>query len=66
VSAASQKSHTGKISALSLQNTHVKRTSCYKSANKLLQICSQTVDKLSSHCLFPVVVTSLEQALNNL
>jgi hypothetical protein len=41
-------------------------TSCYRSANKLLQICSQAVDKLSSHCLFPVVVTSLEQAVNNL
>ena len=45
---------------------HVKRTSCYRSANKLLQICSQAVDKLCSHCLFPVVVTSLEQAVNNL
>jgi hypothetical protein len=43
-----------------------KRTSCYKSANKLLQICSQAVDKLCSHCLFPVIVTSLEQAVNNL
>jgi hypothetical protein len=32
----------------------------------LLQICSQAVDKLYSHCLFPVVVTSLEQAVNNL
>jgi hypothetical protein len=30
---------------------------CYKSG-------SQAVDKLSSHCLFPVVVTSLEQAVN--
>ena len=37
-----------------------------RSANKLLQIGSQVVDKLSSHCLFPVVVTSLEQAVNNL
>jgi hypothetical protein len=36
------------------------------SANKLLQICSQAVDKLCSHCLFPVVVTSVEQAVNNL
>ena len=35
-------------------------------ANKLLQICSQAVDKLCSHCLFPVVGTSLEQAVNNL
>jgi DNA/RNA-binding domain of Phe-tRNA-synthetase-like protein len=34
--------------------------------HKLLQICSQAVDKLCSHCLFPVVVTSLEQAVNNL
>jgi hypothetical protein len=41
-------------------------TSCYKSANKLLQICSQAVNKLSSHCLFPVVATSLKQAVNNL
>jgi hypothetical protein len=39
--------------------THVK-------THKLLQICSQAVDKLSSHCLFPVVVTSLKQAVNNL
>ena len=39
--------------------THVK-------THKLLQICSQAVDKLSSHCLFPVVVTSLEQAVSNL
>jgi hypothetical protein len=31
------------------------QTSCYKS-----------VHKLCSHCLFPVVVTSLEQAVNNL
>jgi hypothetical protein len=29
------------------------QTSCYMSANKLLQICSQAVDKLCSHCLFP-------------
>jgi hypothetical protein len=27
---------------------------------------TQGVDKLCSHCLFPVVVTSLEQAVNNL
>jgi hypothetical protein len=45
---------------------HVKRTSCYRSANKLLQICSQAVDKLCSHCLFLVVGTSLEQTVNNL
>jgi hypothetical protein len=38
--------------------THVK-------THKLLQTCSQAVDKLCSHCLFPVV-TSLEQAVNNL
>ena len=42
------------------------QTSCYRSANKLLQICSQAVNKLCPHCLFPVVVTSLEQAVNNL
>jgi hypothetical protein len=42
------------------------QTTCYNSANKLLQICSQAVNKLCSHCLFPVVVTSLEQAVNNL
>jgi hypothetical protein len=36
-------------------------------ANKLLQICSQAVDKLCSHCLsYIVAVTSLEQAVNNL
>jgi hypothetical protein len=33
--------------------------------NKLLQICSQTV-AVCSHCLFPVVGTSLEQVVNNL
>ena len=43
-----------------------KRTSCYKFTNKLLQICLQAVSKLSSHCLFPVVITSLEQAVDNL
>jgi hypothetical protein len=40
-------------------------SSANTSANKLLQICSQVVE-LCSHCLFPVVVTSLEQAVNNL
>jgi hypothetical protein len=44
--------------------THVCTT--HGKTHKLLQICSQAVDKLSSHCLFPVVVTSLEQAGNNL
>jgi hypothetical protein len=48
---------------VSRKNTQVQ---CYKTAYKLLQICSQAVDKLCSHCLFPVVVTSLEQAVNNL
>jgi hypothetical protein len=36
---------------------------------KLLQICSQAIDKLCSHyrqVVFPVVVTSLEHAVNNL
>jgi hypothetical protein len=42
--------------------THVKTHKLYRSANKLLQICSQVVDKLCSHCLFLDVVTSLEQA----
>jgi hypothetical protein len=37
-----------------------------KSANKLSQIYSQAVDKLCSHCLFPVIEKSLEQAVNNL
>ena len=45
---------------------YVKRTSCYRSANKLFQICSQADDKLCSHCLFLVAVTSLEQAVSNL
>ena len=48
------------------QSSHKKCTSCYRSANKLLQICSQAVDKLCSHCLFPVVVTILDQDVNNL
>ena len=30
------------------------RTSCYKSANKLYQVCSQVVNKLCSHGLFLV------------
>jgi hypothetical protein len=30
------------------------------------QICAQAVNKLRSHCLFLDVVTSLEQAVNNL
>ena len=38
--------------------------SCYRSANKLLQIWPQAVDKLCSHCLFSVVVTRLEQAVS--
>ena len=47
-------------------HTYKKSTSCYRSANKLLQICSQAGDKLCSHCLFLVVVTSLAQAVYNL
>jgi hypothetical protein len=48
---------------------------CYKSAAGLLQlvrfyVCRKSVhkpfNKLYSHCLFPVVVTSLKQAVNNL
>ena len=35
------------------------QTSCCKSVQKL-----SSVDKLCSHCLFPGVVTSLEQAVN--
>ena len=42
--------------AMKLVTTHVK-------THKLLQICSQSFDKLCSNCLFPVVVTSLEQAV---
>ena len=33
---------------------------------QVVTICSQAVNKLCSHCLFPVVGTSLEQAVNNL
>jgi hypothetical protein len=44
--------------------------------NKLLQVCKQIIafhaslftrcrQKLRSHCLFPVVVTSLEQVINS-
>ena len=32
-----------------------------RSANKLLQICSQFVNKLYSHCLFQVIGTSCKQ-----
>ena len=45
---------------------HVKTHKLLQVYNKLLQVCSQAVDKMCSHCLFPVVVTSLEQAVNNL
>ena len=58
------------------QSVHIYKqvvTNLFTSTNKLLPICShlqtscyQAVDKLSSHCLFPVVGTSLEQAVNNL
>ena len=44
----------------------VKRTSCYKPANKLQDACSQAVDMMCSHCLFSGVETSLEQAVNDL
>jgi hypothetical protein len=40
-----------------IQYTHIKSTSCYRAANKLLQICSQAVDNYS--CVR--IVTSLEQ-----
>ena len=40
------------------------QTSCHKSVHKLLQVCSQAVNKFSLHCLLPVVATSLEQAVN--
>ncbi len=45
-------------SLLLVPTTHV--------ATKLLQICSQSVNKLCSHCLFHVVPTSLKQAVSNL
>jgi hypothetical protein len=49
---------------------HVVRTSQYTRKNAQvvtgLQTSSQAVDKLCSHCLFLVVVTSLEQTVNNL
>ena len=41
------------------ESTRVKRTSCYRSANTLLQISSQVVSKLCSHCLS--VVPMLQQ-----
>ena len=55
---------TGDISSF----IHVKTHKLLQVYNKLLQICSQAVDifKMCSHCLFPVVVKSLEQAVNNL
>ena len=36
------------------------QTSCNKSANKLSQVCSQAVNKLCSHCLFPVCCNKFE------
>ena len=44
------------------KNTQVvtsRQTSCYK-------YVKQAVNKLCSHCLFPVVATNLDQAVNNL
>ena len=46
--------------------THVKTHKLLQVCKQVvIQICSQAVDKLSSHCLFPVVVTSLEQGCSN-
>ena len=49
------------INKINKFNCNNKCTWCFRKQNyyKLLQICSQAVDKLCSHCLFPVVVTSL-------
>ena len=51
------------ITPVRFNDTHVK-------AHKLLQVCKQVVtnnvDKLCSHCLYPVVGTSLKQAVNDL
>ena len=41
-------------------------SSCCRPANELYQVCLQAVDKMSSHCLYQVVGTSLRQAVNNL
>jgi hypothetical protein len=49
------------------QCEHILLTSCWNSIATSLQTSSyKTVHKLSSHCLFPVVVTSLKQAVDNL
>jgi hypothetical protein len=47
------------INKINKFNCNNKFTWCFRKQNyyKLLQICSQAVDKLCSHCLFPVVVT---------
>ena len=40
-----------------------KRTSCYASTSKLLQGCCQADIRMCLHCLFSVVVESLEQVV---
>ena len=42
---------------------HVKTHKLSVCKQKLLQVSSQAVNKLCPHCLFPVVVASLEQAV---
>ena len=51
--------------ALSTQMDHECRAVIVEHYTRKLQICSQVVDKLCSHCMFPVVVTSLEKAVDN-
>ena len=62
---------------LSLGNVHktfnrtytrekVCKQSCYKSVDNCSCRQKSAVDKLCSHCLFPVVVTSLEQGVDYL
>ena len=43
-----------------LNSSDYTRTSCNKSANKLLHVCTQAVNKLCSHCLFPVCCNKFE------
>jgi hypothetical protein len=48
------------VAVLYIRNDPHSTSSTHVRTHKLLQICSQAVDKLCSHCLFPVVVTSSE------
>ncbi len=48
---------------MAVLHNYTRKNGCYRSSNKLLQICSQVVSKLCSHCLCPCL---LQQFFNKL